>query len=314
MSSGHIRRRGERSWELKFDVGVDPVTGRRRIRYASVKGTKTDAKAGLVRLLHTVNAGTFVDPSKDTLADFLDRWDRDWASASNTSPSTLQRYRGLIANNIKPRLGAAPIQKLRPVQLNELYAALLREDQLAARTVGHVHRLLHRALGHAVTWGVIQQNPASAVKPPRVEDSEVEILKAGEVGSLLDRLHGRSLYPVAMFGLASGARRGEILALRWSDIDFTTGKVKIERSLEQTKAGGLRFKTTKTRRGKRTITVAPSVIAMLRAHRKAQRNGGWRWAPASCATMPWCSPPGTASSGRRMHCPRTGRRRWPPSA
>jgi integrase len=257
-------------------------------------------------------AGSYVDPIKVTVAEFFERWDRDWASA-NGSPTTLQRYRGLIANQIKPGLGHLQIQKLRPVHLNELYANLIRAG-LAARTVGHVHRLLHRALGHAVTWGVMQQNPASALKPPRVEDTEVEILRAGEIEALLDKLQGRSLHPIAVFGLASGARRGEMLALRWLDINLATGKVKIERSLEQTKAGGLRFKTTKTKRGRRTITIAPSVIMVLRAHRKIQQERWFALGRAGCPMTPSCSPPGTGSRGHRMHCRRIGRKQWPTSA
>lgn len=227
------------------------------------------------------DAGNYVDPLKVTVAEFIDRWDRDWASA-NAAPTTLQRYRGLIVNQVKPGVGHVQVQKLRPVHLNELYANLIRGG-LAPRTVGHVHRLLHRALGHAVTWGVTQQNPASAVKPPRVEDTEVEILKEGEIEALLDKLRGRSLHPIAVFALASGARRGEMLALRWQDIDLATGKVRIERSLEQTKAGGLRFKTTKTKRGRRTITIAPSVSMVLRAHRKTQQE---RWLALGAGRLP----------------------------
>jgi integrase len=278
--TGHIRRRGERSWELKFDLGRD-AGGKRKIAFRSFKGTKREASAELVRLLAQADAGNYVDPIKVTVAKFFDRWDRDWASA-NTSPTTLQRYRGLIVNQVNPGLGHVQIQRLRPVHLNELYANLIRAG-LAPRTVGHVHRLVHRALGHAVTWGVMQQNPASAVKPPRVEETEVEILREGEVDALIDKLRGRSLYPLAVFALASGARRGEMLALRWQDIDLTTGKVRIERSLEQTKAGGLRFKTTKTKRGRRTITIAPSVITVLRAHRKAQQE---RWLALGAGRLP----------------------------
>jgi integrase len=85
--SGHIRRRGERSWELKFDTGVDPLTGRRMTRYHSFKGTKRDAQAELVRLMDATARGTYIDPSKTTLGEFLDRWERDWA-AINVTPNT----------------------------------------------------------------------------------------------------------------------------------------------------------------------------------------------------------------------------------
>jgi Phage integrase, N-terminal SAM-like domain len=110
---GHIRRRGKSSWELKFDLGTDPLTGKRRIRYGSFKGTRREAQSELVRLLHSVNTGTDVDPSKTTLTEFLDRWVRDWAS-SNVSAKTLERYEQLITSQVKPHIGATPIQKLAP--------------------------------------------------------------------------------------------------------------------------------------------------------------------------------------------------------
>lgn len=122
---GQIRRRGERSWELRFDLGADPGTGRRRLRYASFKGSKRDAEISLARLISENAAGTGIDPSKATLSEFLDRWTGDWA-ACNVRGKTLERYRDLIALYIKPHLGAVRVQKLRPVQLNELYSKLLR--------------------------------------------------------------------------------------------------------------------------------------------------------------------------------------------
>lgn len=103
---GHIRRRGKNSWELKFDIGVDPRTGKREIRYQSVKGTKKEAQAKLTELLSETARGILVDPTKETVAAFADRWDRDWASL-NVSPKTVERYRQLITNQIKPHVGAA---------------------------------------------------------------------------------------------------------------------------------------------------------------------------------------------------------------
>ena len=285
---GHIRRRGVRSWEIKFDLGRDPITGKRKTHYSAVKGTKRSAEAELTKALAQVENGNHVDPTKTTVAEFLDRWDRDWAAA-NVSPKTLERYRGLIDKQVRPYLGRVQIQKLRPVHLNELYAKLLREGRcvkqkdeagevisagLSARTVGHVHRVLHRALGHAVNWAVVQQNAADHVDPPRIEASEIEILKDGDMAALLEKLKGRSLRLIAEFGLATGLRRGEMLALRWQDVDFSGARVRVERSLEQTKAGGLRFKAPKTKRGSRAISVSRSTLAALRAHRKSQQE---RW-------------------------------------
>jgi len=272
---GHIRRRGEHSWELKFDIGADPLTGKRLTRYHSFKGTKREAQSELTRLLAAADAGSYVDPSKATLSEYLDRWERDWA-AVNVSPKTIERYRELLKKHVRPHLGALRVQKLRPINLSELYAKLLREGRsegsgLAPRTVGHVHRVLHKALVVAVEWGLIQQNPADVAKPPKAAAAEVAILKDEEVGKVLRALRGRSLYPIVALALATGMRRGEILALRWKNFDDKSGTVRVVESLEQTKAG-LRFKEPKTKHGRRAVALPASVLADLRTHRAAQQE------------------------------------------
>ena len=274
--TGHIRRRGERSWELKFDVGRDERTGKRQIRYHNFKGTKREAQAELTRLTAQAMEGNYIHPAKTTVAEFLERWLRDWVS-SNVSPKTFERYAQIVRLNVVPHIGALPIQKLRPVQLNELYGKLLREGgeegrPLSARSVGHAHRVLRRAIGHAVQWGVVLPNAAANVSAPRVEQTEIEILREDDVQALLDKLRGGSLYMVALLGLSTGMRRGEMLALRWGDV--VGNMIRVERSLEHTKAGGLRFKSPKTRTGRRTISIPASVAAELRAHRMAQQE---RW-------------------------------------
>jgi integrase len=271
--TGHVRRRGERSWEIKFDIGADPLTGKRRIRYVAFKGTKRAAEIELARLVSQNAAGEGVDPSKSTVAEFVDRWERDWAT-SNVGLKTLERYRQLLRLYVKPRIGAVRIQKLRAVHLNELYTSLLRSGgregaALSARSVGHVHRVLHRALGHAATWGVVQQNVASLVSPPPVPDQEIEILSEDQIGSILRHLEGRTLRPIVSFLLGTGARRGEALALRWGDVDLRKNVVRIERSLEQTR-GSLRIKAPKTKNGRRSVTISPWLAAELRSHRARQ--------------------------------------------
>jgi integrase len=271
--SGSIRRRGERSWELKFDLGADPLTGKRRSRYHSFKGTKRDAEAELVRLIASANRGDYVDPSKTTLADFLDRWET-WA-ATQVSAKTLERYRELAAHHVRPHLGAAAIQKLKPVNFAELYGKLQRPKPegagLAPRTIGHVHRLLHRVFGQAVKWGVIASNPVTAADPPRVQRTEIEILAPDQIKAVLRALRGRPLYPVAVLGLATGMRRGELAALRWGDITLDAGRISVERSLEQTNAG-LAFKPPKTKAGRRVISIPPSIAAELRIYWRQQQE------------------------------------------
>jgi integrase len=269
---GHIRRRGDRSWELKFDLGTDPLSGKRSTRYHSFKGTKREADAELVQLMAAADRGDYVDPLKLTLAEFLDRWE-SWA-ATQVSAKTLERYKDLAAHHIRPHLGARRVQKLKPVDFAELYGRLLKAKPegagLAPRTVGHVHRLLHRQFVHAVKWGIVTSNLVTA-EPPRVTRTEIEILGPEQVATVLQALRGQRLYPVALVGLATGMRRGEIVALRWSDVDLDNGRIRVERSLEETKAG-LAFKEPKTKAGRRTIGIPPSVVAELRAHWRQQQE------------------------------------------
>jgi integrase len=268
--TGHVRRRGERSWELKFDAGSDPSTGRRITRYSSFRGTKRDAEVELAKLVTAAANGEQVDPSKLTVNEFLDRWERDWC-AGNVSPKTRERYGELLRIHVRPTLGALKIQRLRPVHLSGLYGALLRDSNLAARTVGHVHRALHRALGHATAWDIVQQNIAARVVPPRVAHQEMAILTPAQVRVVLETARGRAIFPIATLALATGMRRGELLALRWQDIDLNRAKITVARSLEQTKAG-LRFKEPKTTHGRRTISLPATAVAELRTHWRAQQQ------------------------------------------
>jgi integrase len=119
-----------------------------------------------------------------------------------------------------------------------------------------------------VQWGLIQQNPADNVSPPPVQASEVQILRSDDVQAILERLRdrkGRLLYTIALTVLSSGLRRGELCAVRWCDINLDTGKLSVERSLEQTRQHGLRFKSPKTKHGRRTISLPAAVVTELRA-------------------------------------------------
>jgi integrase len=260
---GHIRQRGKHSWSLQFGVGRDPATGKHKTRYATFRGSKREAQNELGRLIAEFNAGGSVDPSKTTVHEFMDKWDSDFA-AVHVSPKTRERYRQIATKQIIPNIGQLRLQKLRPVHLADLYAKLLKGG-LSPRTVGHVHRLLHRALGHAGTWGETQRNVAALVKPPKVDAEEIVILTSDQVGDLMRHVEGRTLRPIIALALATGARRGELLALRIKDFNPDARTVRIDRALEQTKAG-LRFKPPKTRNGKRTVSIPPFMVSELRAH------------------------------------------------
>ena len=273
--SGSLRQRSPGSWELKLEAPAD-ATGKRKTIFCTVRGSKREAQARLVELLGESARGELVDHSKETLGQFLFRWDRDWVTI-NVSPKTRERWTQLAVNQITPRLGGAPLQRIKPSHLTELYATLTREGgvgggPLASRTVGHCHRLLRRALGHALAWGLIQTNPAAVARPPRLLDSEIAIPGEGEIAAMLKHLseRDRQLYTLGVLALATGARRGELCALAWKDFDAEAGILRIERSLETTKEEGLRVKSPKTKHGRRAIGISASAIEALRAHWKAQ--------------------------------------------
>jgi integrase len=269
--TGNLTRRGKHSWRLKYEAEPDPATGARRTRFVTVRGTKREAQAELIRLLAEQQSGTAVEPSTMTIAEHV----RSWLAGNNgLSPKTVERYRELAERQIIPWLGATTLQKLRPAQVAEWHATLLRRgrvdgDPLSRRTVGHAHRVLHRAFELALRLEQLSRNPVHAVPAPKLELVEPEILTAEQIATVLEALDSHQLYPVISLALATGMRRGELCALTWGSVDLERATVKVERSLEET-ASGLRFKSPKTRSGNRIIGVPSAIVEMLRAHRSAQ--------------------------------------------
>jgi integrase len=177
----------------------------------------------------------------------------------------MERYGELAEWQIIPHLGATKLQKLRPEAIRQWHNILLGQG-LKARTVGHAHRLLRLVLGYAVKNGTLARNVVPVHAPPKVEAPEIEILEPDQVKTVLAALDGHKLLPIVSLALASGMRRGELLALQWSVIDLDRAALRVERSVEETGAG-LRIKEPKSKRGRRTITLSSDAVAMLRAHK-----------------------------------------------
>ena len=272
--TGNITRRGANSWRLKFDTDRDPVTGKRTIRYATVRGTKKQAQAELTRLLASRNEGTLVKPTKVTVADYLRHW-LSTAAVLSISAKTAERYSQLIENQIIPHLGAYSLQKLDTEHIEAWHAALLTQGgqdgkPLAARTVGHAHRVLHKALANAAKHRKMLRNPASLERPPKVTKKEKDILKADQVQAVVTAMRGTVIYPQIVMLLSTGMRRGELMGLQWGDIDLEGRKLTIKRALEKTKAHGIRIKAPKTVYGTRQIALPDAATIVLKQHRKTQ--------------------------------------------
>lgn len=291
MANGHIRKSGEGSWEIKFDLGRDPVSGKRITKYASFKGNKRQAQAELTRLLASRDAGSYVDPTKMTLGEYL----QHWLSADvgrRVGKRTAARYRQIVEKNITPRLGHVPLRRLTAAHIEGFEADLHREGWVKARakkkdddgqpkaeeprglskqTVLHVHRTLSQALNHAVRLEVLVKNPARQVKPTKPDDPDIQILdrKKSEMTTLLETAKGTGLYAPVLVAVTTGVRRGELLGLRWSDVDLKAASLTVNQAMQRTK-GEIEFKAPKTKKSRRTITLPAITVETLQAHRKAQ--------------------------------------------
>lgn len=272
---GNITRRGKGSWRLKFDLGTDPATGKRNTQFVTVRGTKKEAEAELNRRLNQVEEGTFVEKTVATVAEYA----RHWLTAiapSKAAPKTLERYGEIVEQHIIPRLGNLALQKLDGTHIDEFYAHLRTNGRrdgkggLAAQTVQHIHRLLSQILSSAVKARRLRQSPMEAVQTtPKVRREEIQVLDDAELGALLKHLKGRSIYMPVMMAASTGMRRGEVLALRWKDIDFDRATLQVAQVVEQTKAG-ITLKEPKTDRSRRTIALPARLVTELRRHRKEQ--------------------------------------------
>ena len=267
---GNITRRGKRSWRIKFEVASE-VPGIRKSHYETVKGRRQDAERRLTVLLAQADAGTLPEPSNATVKEYIRSW---LDGAQGLSGKTLERYRELAEQYIFPHLGFIALQRLRPARIAEWHTTLLQAGgksgrPLSPRTVGHCHRLLHRALERAVEVEVLARNVAGIISPPKVDHQEVEILKVDEIAVVLHKLRDHDLFSMTAIDLATGLRRGELLALPWRNVDLEGASVLVDRSLEETRAG-LKFKLPKTKHGRRTISLPPSAVAVLREHRRRQ--------------------------------------------
>ena len=266
--AGSIRRRGSNTWELTVDLGRDPVTGQRQRRFESFKGTKKAAQQRLTDLLSTRDRGIDIQPTKVTLREYLARWLTDYAAVS-VAPSTLARYRIAIDKHISAHLGSRLLAELRPMDIQRLHSTCLGE-KLSPRTVVQHHRIVREALKHAVLWQLIPANPADAVSPPRYERKEMAVLDGPEVLRLLEVAEGSFLHPVIFLAVDSGARVGELLGLRWSDIDFEGRTLRIVRTVQRIAKEGIAFRSTKTAKSRRTIRLAQATCEILQAHRDRQ--------------------------------------------
>jgi integrase len=268
---GCVRKRGKK-WVIIADVPRIADEPRRQ-KWFSGYATKHDAERDLARIMSEMYGGTFVEPANTTVAEYLRHW-LDAYAAVNVSAKTLERYREIIERGIIPALGHVKLCKLSPSAIQAFYSKQMacggmRGGPLSARTVLHYHRVLHEALRHAVKWQLLARNPADAVEPPRPRATVVHALDEAECNTLMRVVKGTDYELPVFLAIFTGMRRGEILALRWAEVDLDRGVAMVTRTLQQT-AEGLTFKEPKSAKSRRQIALSPDTVAKLKSHKARQ--------------------------------------------
>lgn len=279
-NEGSIRRRPDGRYEVRI---TDPASGKRRSLFGK---TEEEALARLKQAHRAIDDGFGLADGRVTLEGYL----ADWLTGARPKlrRTTAKRYEQLIRLQIVPHIGKVKLRALTPVHLRKLYATLQTEPRagrrgnspLAPRTVGHAHRVIHAALEQAARDGLIGRNVASLVSPPKVPDAEMITLSAPQVRALLATAEGDKHEALIVLAVTSGLRQGELLGLKWADVDLDAGTLTVRRSLAPVASGELIFQEPKTARSRRTITLTRMAIAALKAHRVRQaeerlRAIGW---------------------------------------
>jgi integrase len=272
---GHIRQRSPGAWELRYSLGTDPASGRRRIVTTTLCGDRKAAERELRRLIREVDTGEHVDPTRLTVRAWLTHW-LDTVR-QEVSPKSHERYAEIVTNFLIPALGNLPLTKLAPSHIQKAYSGWAdagrrdgKKGGLSPQTRRHIHRILRSALARAVEQQVSARNPADAFKKrlPKIERHSMTTFTTEQSARLLVAIaHTRIYWPV-LLALATGMRRGEILAVRWKNVDFERGTLRVLESLEQTKTG-LRFKAPKNDRH-RAITLPAFAVEELRRLKRQQ--------------------------------------------
>ena len=272
---GHVYKRGD-SWTYVLDVSLPGQ--RRRQKSKGGYRTKRDALSALNEAQGALQRGVYVEPSRLTIKMFLiDHWLP--AIKSRLRKSTLEGYRSSIRSHVLPRLGELLLQALTPDQLNAFYSELLEEGRrngkggLSPKTVHNVHVMLHKALHDAVRWNYLPRNVAQFADPPR-QTSSGKAMRAwspGELRSFLLLVENDPHFAAWVLAANTGMRRGEVLGLRWQDIDFDRRRLAIRQTIISIDYQ-VEISEPKTARGRRSVALDSGTVAALRSHRVAQNQ------------------------------------------
>lgn len=266
---GTIRKRSDGRWEARYTVGIHPETGK-QIQKSVYGKTQKEVRQKLNRILVDLDEGTYMEPVKDTLGSWLDTWIATYVVHSVKS-YTLDSYERACNIHIKPALGKVKLTSLSAPQIQAFYNALLTEKGLSPKTVKNVHGILHRALGQAVKLAMIRMNPSALCDLPRSHRKEITPMEQPEIAAFLKVIEGHKYELLYLVTLFTGLRQGEVLGLTWDCVDFERNTLYINKQLQKTKKVGGTYVLVPTKNSRnRSITVAPSVMAILEKQKNRQ--------------------------------------------
>jgi integrase len=264
-------RSGRVVWGYSLDAGKDEAGTRKRI-FKSGFQFQREAEAARLKVLKEMEDGVLAQPDPRTLGEFFNQWLEEYAQ-HQCSRKTVERYREL-ARHVTKHLGQTPLGKVTPLQLQRVYNTLLTSGKkngtpLSRKTVRHVHGLVHVALQTAVKWHLLRLNPADACSLPPLPAREAHAIDQNDTIRFMTACKEHWIGDLLRVAAASGARRGELLALPWPDVDLAAATITIQFSLEQTKEYGLKIKGTKGR-NIRKIGLDPETVDVLLRVREKQ--------------------------------------------
>jgi integrase len=264
---GGIDKRSENVWRLRYRIKGHRFS-------VTFHGTLQEARKELRRLLRSGDTGEHVAPDKITLSQWIEQWLAGGAPGrrqKRVGARSLERYAIMLRCHVLPALGTRPLQQIQPTEIDALYRKL--EGEIAPRTAFQTHVTFGAALNTAVRKGLLQVSPMMRVEriPSPGESDHGVVLDQDQLRVLLEGFRNSTLFPIVAVAAFTGARRNEILALRWSDLDEKAKTLRIERSVDQVRGRPLTLKAPKTERGKRTITIDDDLTALLCAEREKYR-------------------------------------------
>lgn len=286
---GHIRKRTHTTkdgrqtvnWYVVVDAGRS-TTGQRRQKWHGSFRTRKEAEAARARIVHEMNTGTYVEPTTTT----FEHWVETWLPTVRTQvkPSTFDSYRRNLELHVLPRIGHQTLASLTAVGLTGLYADLLQSGKrtgggLSAKTVRYIHTIVHKTLEDAVDSGVLGTNVATRAKPPKpraVKNGELRFWQADQLRRFLELVDGHRLEAAWHLAAMTGMRRGEVLGLRWKDVDLDAARLSVRQAIVAV-AYDL-FTSTPKNHQARVIDLDQGTVAHLRRHRERQADERAEWA------------------------------------